>query len=356
MPHAALNGDDLLERITRISPSPALEFVSTLRAVTDPVRSASWRRETLDTLGEDFVARLTELYAMFRGGDDFVEFVTSGEIDQPIGEFIERVAAMDETEFVFLVLGRVYPRNEIPRPVSHDAIETFLTERGSRQSYLHVGQNFSWCDDVAATRDAVCDLWTTFHTRVFRRHEADLAGERERAIAARRAQLERLGAAEFFRQIGRHEGLPEEIPPGVPYSELIYVPVPTTHGMSRLWFGYGRMVVPFDARIGPEGDADRSAQLERLVTRLRAVTDPSRLRVLQLVASNDYRFNGQRVAHYLSLSASVVSRHLKQLRDAGLIEEHSPDNRTIVYRLRRAALDALCRDLAAYVRDEPDAD
>ena len=44
--------------------------------------------------------------------------------------------------------------------------------------------------------------------------------------------------------------------------------------------------------------------------------------------------NGKMMAEILKLSPSVVSRRLAQLRNAGLIDEHSKDNRNITYTVR----------------------
>ncbi len=59
--------------------------------------------------------------------------------------------------------------------------------------------------------------------------------------------------------------------------------------------------------------------------------------------------NGKKIAAHLELSAPTVSRHLTQLRDAGLITEESQDSRTITYRLQNDALQALSKSLLDYL-------
>ena len=76
-----------------------------------------------------------------------------------------------------------------------------------------------------------------------------------------------------------------------------------------------------------------------------------RLRLLQIIATDAHRFNGRKLAKYMYLSPSVVSRHLKQLREAGLIEEHSPDNRNVVYRIDYAVVESLSSELLKYIKE-----
>ena len=45
----------------------------------------------------------------------------------------------------------------------------------------------------------------------------------------------------------------------------------------------------------------------------------------------------------------MISRHLAQLRKAGLIEEHSPDNRNITYSVRDAPIADLSASIATYI-------
>ncbi|MFP4363076.1 MAG: ArsR/SmtB family transcription factor [Spirochaetia bacterium] len=60
---------------------------------------------------------------------------------------------------------------------------------------------------------------------------------------------------------------------------------------------------------------------EQLITILKALADEKRLGLLQKINTNAYGLNGKMLARHLNLSTSVISRHLKQLKDAGLIDE-----------------------------------
>jgi DNA-binding transcriptional ArsR family regulator len=66
-----------------------------------------------------------------------------------------------------------------------------------------------------------------------------------------------------------------------------------------------------------------------------ALADPTRLAVVKLLSAQALRASD--VAAALDMSRPAMSRHLRVLRKAGLVEETSPeeDARVRVYRLRR---------------------
>jgi len=82
----------------------------------------------------------------------------------------------------------------------------------------------------------------------------------------------------------------------------------------------------------------------RLAAALKALTDPTRLRVL--VALVDREGSVEEVAERTGIGPSVVARHLRRLGGAGIVEEAGrwPHER---YRFRRERLDELGRVLDA---------
>jgi len=75
----------------------------------------------------------------------------------------------------------------------------------------------------------------------------------------------------------------------------------------------------------------------RLTDILNALSDPSRVRMLAVLADNDYHSCGVETWG-LDIQKSTVSHHLKTLREAGLTE-YRMRGRNKDVRLRRAALD-----------------
>lgn len=72
-----------------------------------------------------------------------------------------------------------------------------------------------------------------------------------------------------------------------------------------------------------------------------ALADPSRRAVIRLLQQRPHR--PSEIADELSLSRPAMSKHLRVLREAGLVEEEvqRDDARTRLYQLRRAPFEAL---------------
>jgi DNA-binding transcriptional ArsR family regulator len=74
---------------------------------------------------------------------------------------------------------------------------------------------------------------------------------------------------------------------------------------------------------------------------LRALADPQRRRVVELLSHSPSRAGD--LARQIGVSPPVMSKYLRQLRQAGLVEESHPeyDTRVRIYALRSAGLVAL---------------
>lgn len=90
-----------------------------------------------------------------------------------------------------------------------------------------------------------------------------------------------------------------------------------------------------------------AASAERLARVLKAVADPTRIRLLSLIAASE---DGEACVCDLTapvgLSQPTVSHHMKQLTDAGLVTREQR-GRWAYYRLVPAALDAVGQSLRA---------
>jgi DNA-binding transcriptional ArsR family regulator len=88
---------------------------------------------------------------------------------------------------------------------------------------------------------------------------------------------------------------------------------------------------------GPDPDSAGAAVPDSLDRTLSALADPARRQVVELLRERPHRAG--ELAAALSVSPSVMSRHLKVLRDSDLVEEASPafDTRVRVYSLRAGA-------------------
>ncbi len=90
---------------------------------------------------------------------------------------------------------------------------------------------------------------------------------------------------------------------------------------------------------------------EIALSMLRALADENRLKILKIISDEEHAYNGRKIAKKMKLSPSVVSRHLGQLKEAGLVKEYSPDNRNILYSLRREKISGLTELLFRYLEN-----
>lgn len=351
MPQFAAEPIDSLQAITRFEESPVLEMLVSLQSLLDPVRHSEWKGVVRTALGQRFLDRLLDVYRHFHGGNDFIEFVLDNDQWHDIPAFIDQVARSAPRHVLFVVLGRMYPEQALPEQISRESVERFLDDRRTRNHHQHVGADFGWCDDLPELQRRVVALWSEYYDGVFQEHRADGAVERRTGIEEKTDLLQRDGGVAVLKEITGMTTLPDELPIGTPYTELRYVPVARINRGHKMYYGYGKVLVLFDALRTRRQIAAQRERGERLIRLMRALADPGRLRMLQVIASDDYKFNGQRVASWMELSTSVVSRHLKQLREAGLIEEHSPDNRNVLYRVNIDAVEDLATELLRYVKD-----
>lgn len=90
---------------------------------------------------------------------------------------------------------------------------------------------------------------------------------------------------------------------------------------------------------GPVGEADALA----IALRLKALADPVRVRLMSLIlAQADAGACTCDLAPAVGVSEATASHHLKQLREAGLVEGTRKGTNTF-YRPKPDALGALCR-------------
>ncbi len=323
-----------------------------LAALTASVRFRSFAGQVEQSLGSEFLEHIRAVYAPFRGGQSFVEFAVAEGSDLQPEAFIERVASMSDRRFTYLALGRLYPENELPNELSRDSIVAHIRQKQMSGHIQHAGDTFTWVDELAEHRRRLVDLWGVYIRDFFTAWYRATAEARGNAVRRMEVFVSSHAAEEVFKLNAGVDRLPPELPPGFPYREVHLIPVTHLQEATRFLYGYGVISIPFGVRSTEDRDAARQQRTDRIVRVARALSDPARIRILEVIAGNDYSFNGHRIAWRVGLSKSVVSRHLKQLSEAGLIESFSPDNRSYLYRVNSTT----AKQLSAYLLDALDLD
>ncbi|GGE12324.1 hypothetical protein GCM10011571_12140 [Marinithermofilum abyssi] len=90
-------------------------------------------------------------------------------------------------------------------------------------------------------------------------------------------------------------------------------------------------------------------QLDRLVSFHKALADPTRVRILALLARSP--LHGQALAGKLGVKPPTITHHMSKLREAGLVKEKREKN-TIYFHLEKTALQRKAVAILEYVERE----
>jgi DNA-binding transcriptional ArsR family regulator len=209
-------------------------------------------------------------------------------------------------------------------------------------------------DNPAAVQARVVAMleayWEQSFAEEWERLEPILAEEVERArgldpielLGAVRAELEVDPAQRLLTRWSLHDH-EVEVAPGNPLRLIpsVYVWPHIRVNCDAPW----PLAVLYPPATMPSGLAGTRAP-DDLVRALRAAADPTRLRILQVVAEQPR--STEELAPLVGLSESGLSKHLRLLTEAGLLSTKR-DGYYVLYRVERERLEALGPELEGYV-------
>lgn len=176
----------------------------------------------------------------------------------------------------------------------------------------------------------------TYYQVFFKEEEERILPLLERGMEQARLLAGRLPVAETVEILSRGVQLPQ-------LDELVELELVPSYWASPLIFfgrtGPGRAVFLYGVRSGPAGLVPGDAVPDGLVQILKALADPTRLRILRYLAQQPLT-PGQ-LARRLRLRAPTVVHHLRELRLAGLVQVALQAEGEKRYALRRNAVDEL---------------
>ncbi len=267
---------------------------------------------------------------------DYVTF--TGELDDA-DAFFSRVAAEPIDRFLYVLLNGDLGQETVAACLADPA--GAAAETGKLSTFSRMG-----ADDLVALfaeperfRTELLQYVSANRTEAFDRKIAELKGrydDRCRAVEARLARKHPIEVAEEFKKrvFERRE-----------YRDYLFVPS---------WF-IGRLNITsavgdsflFAFNIDPETEGD-NREGDAIAAGLRVVADRSRLEILRLLASGPSY--GKEIASRLSLTTATVSRHLDQLKAAGLVTEEKADNQNVkLVRLNAEGVEVLLETARHFV-------
>ncbi|HMM29143.1 MAG TPA: metalloregulator ArsR/SmtB family transcription factor [Aggregatilineaceae bacterium] len=353
MPLQVIEAIDPLTHLVRLETSPIYELVLSLRTLLLPARrSSAWAARAREALEPAFWNELAAVYGRYADGGLFFELPIDYPDHEDVEGFFDYVRDMDPVRFVFYLTGRVVPVERL--------VETRLEPRALDEALNEVRNLCHWlCQagltlepilaDVPAFQERLVNLWRWYWEGFFRDEVEALRPHWQASLRHKAAILSRTGGQALLEYVTGKTELPAPLPPDYPVTEVLFVPIVMAPSPVYMFYGYSNVTIVFDSQRTEARRAEIERGKEQTLAICKALADSSRLDVLRLITRHEGELHGKQIAAKLDLAASSVSRHLAQLRDAGLIAEEVHDDRTITYRLQENTVERLPEMLLDYL-------
>ena len=274
--------------------------------------------------------------------------------------FFRYLEMMPAEDFIFYASGREMMASAIAQMMGHPLrlLAALLKAQGGEHRIHDPGwrqalQALATEPDSLRTR--LVRLLRTYWQNVYRGEVERLQTQWEESVREWTQGLGRDRMSGIEERFFNNRALPSEFPEGYPLEKVVLVPSLFLKAPSIILYGYGKMVVIYDARTS---DSHRNAMnhlRDRLTRVAKALEDPTRMTILRAIAK-DKEFYGSRLAKVCNITPSSVSRHMGVLKNAGLVKEiemsrelgGERDNR-VMYELRRDTIEKFCDDLHEYL-------
>ncbi len=342
---------DRFSDMIKFRTSSIFEMMMWMQKLVQSYMSDEWKDGIISVLGTAYVDQLRKLYQKFHLGCDFTELAIEYREQHDISGFIQYVKELGLREFCFYLLGRVFPLESLPDEISTANLQKLIEANPELQVYCSGDYSLSWADDIEQIRRELIGLWKIFFEKIFRSEVTNCEPLWTESIQNREEYMNRYGGEELHEFLAGKRKLPPPMPPDTPYHEIVCIPCTRISRKKRIYFGYGNITILYDASRNEGQDIEVEEARKSALLMLKALGDENRLKILKLISDEAYTLNGKAIAAKLRLSPSVISRHLSQLRDAGVLEEQSEDNRNITYKLNTPRIDELSDLLILYLTD-----
>ncbi len=351
MPLQMIETADPLTNIIHFRTSVVYEMMLSLQSLVKQDRHHEWVTAARAAMRPGFWQRLNAIYKPFYDGAIFFELAVDYPDHDDVPGFLDYVRQMTQDEFVFYLAGRLIRREEVS-DVRFDA--DLLRDKAAEEA----GEP-CWClkspiedilGDVPAFQSELTAVWEIYWNDFMRYRMDELRPHWEHALDEKQNLLARLGGEGLWEHVVGSNHMPPPLPSDHPVMEIVFVPIYLMVSKPVfLFYGYGNITVLFDSERTEARIAEISRGKEQALEAFKALSDPSRLEVLRTIALGKGDMHGKKIAAKLNLSPSAVSRHLAQLKDAGLIVEESQDNRTITYTVQKDTISGLPEKLFDYL-------
>lgn len=342
---------DPIASLMRFQSSAVFEMLVSLQESVNSWKMKSFSDEARNALGGDFADRLAAYYRDFHPCCAFAEVAVDYGDHGDVHGFFDYVESMSEREFTFYSLGRYFPVEKLPEKLSAGGLSKLFDDHEESELLHQIYPKLDWADDVPGLKSTLLDFWRTYWDGFFSEKVSALPDMWRQSIEEKRNYLEKNGGVALLDHLTGHNTLPDPLPVDQPFDEVRIFPLYYFSQRNIMYYGYGKVNLLYNCKRTEEREREIENSGERSLNVMRALSDENRMKILKLISKKERFLNGKGIAKELALSPSVVSRHLSQLKESGLIEEYSPDKRNITYSFNPDRLKEIGRDIEEYLRD-----
>jgi DNA-binding transcriptional ArsR family regulator len=328
-----ISGDDLPEQNTTVRFSYVVELIMAATLATNRPSSLSgfdenWQRAQYALLPASARAFIERTRAFSCPTLSVIDFVTMSSEFDDVDRFFAVVRSASPAEFLRVLLNSDLPLAVVTDCLANPAAAAAHVGRLSYFSRMPAEDLVSLFSDPLGFREELLDFLAANRTSVFEdrvKETASRYAERSREIRDRLTKTHPLALAEELkkRPFTRH-----------PFQRYTFVPSYFEGYMSITSDDGKNFLFLFNVFPGSGGG---TAEGDLVADRLRVLADRSRLEILrQLVSGPSYCTE---IAVRLKLTTATVSRHLDQLKKAGLVIEEKADSQNVkLVRVDRTAV------------------
>ncbi|WP_263270618.1 MULTISPECIES: DUF5937 family protein [unclassified Streptomyces] len=334
-----------------IRPSPLAELCAALHALDEPEHhpeSGAWLSAVHKEFTDDLLTRATvwaPLWGAFRAR--YLLPLTTGP-ERSLDAELAEVARLPVDAFAALTLEALIGKNRAAGEPSQEPTEVLRRLRLISLRRYDLGLRL--IGEPARFRDELLEVLAAFGSTLFDKEWRRVRADVEADTQTRQRQLHLHGVAAAFDGIGTVSG---DGPPRVIVEKLYHatarldertpgVLVPSVHGAPHVVVKHAPgfpVVVQY-----PVLQTSAPVSVEEAQRRLAVLADPTRLRICQNILRHPAAT--AELAARLGMTSPQVSRHLRRLREAGLVSTHR-HGAAVYYRLNVEAIGRLGPDLLA---------
>jgi DNA-binding transcriptional ArsR family regulator len=351
MPFEVIDTLDPLTNMVQMRTSAIFELLMSIRAMLKPTRKQeAWAKRVSPALPPKLVKELSDLYTNFADGNIFLELPIDYEDHSDLPGFFEYVRGLSDVEFVFYLIGRTIPQDELASLMPHaDKIRTTISRYCSDCHEWYGLYLDGVLADVSGLKDRLVNAWEVYWTTFFHQELLTFQPAWDAGIQEKTNILEREGGRVLLEKVTGHADLPPDLPPDVATTSITFTPVCSLPSRVYRFYGYGNVTVLYDPEFTEERKMALTQSKDEAMATLKALGDDRRLEILRLIVqSHKGNPHGKTIAAKLGISASAVSRHLDLLKEGNLITEE-PFKNLISYRFNKETLLQLADKLLDYL-------